>query len=90
MKTFTAGDTKYVINDAEARTAVADLENNLIVNQSSEPTAESNKIWIPTTGGNEVEVPEMDEFNELKSDLDEIKNKNLGLVIENGMLCVTY
>lgn len=70
MKTFTAGDTKYVINDAEARTAVADLENNLIVNQSSEPTAESNKIWIPTTGGNEVEVPEMDEFNELKSAID--------------------
>lgn len=50
MKTFTAGDTKYIINDAEARAEVADL----------------------------------------KSDLDEIKNKNLGLVIENGMLCVTY
>lgn len=30
------------------------------------------------------------EVTDLKSDLDEIKNKNLGLVIENGMLCVTY
>lgn len=30
------------------------------------------------------------DVTDLKSDLDEIKNKNLGLVIENGMLCVTY
>jgi len=29
MKTFTAGDTKYIINDAEARTAVADLKNKM-------------------------------------------------------------
>lgn len=88
MKTFTAGDTKYVINDAEARTAVADLENNLIVNQSSEPTAESNKIWIPTTGGNEVEVPEMDEFNELKSEINGNQTA-VELLSENGYYIAT-
>lgn len=29
MKTFTAGDTKYIINDAEARAEVADLKSQL-------------------------------------------------------------
>ena len=29
MKTFTAGDTKYIINDAEARAEVADLKSQM-------------------------------------------------------------
>lgn len=41
MKTFTAGDTKYIINDAEAREDIEELKSNLqySISQTDLPTA---------------------------------------------------
>ena len=37
--------------------------------QSAQPTASGNRIWIQSGDGDEVEVPDIDEFNELKSQM---------------------
>lgn len=50
---------------------VSNLEDIILV-QNNEPTIDENCIWIPTTGGAEVEVPDINEFNDLKSQINEI------------------
>jgi len=66
MKTFTAGDTKYIINDAEARAEVADLKsafdfNGLGVNifklgSDVLPTFEENGLTITRVADNKIMV----------------------------------
>jgi hypothetical protein len=46
---------------------IADLKTNLVLVQSTQPTAEENRIWIPTEQGEEVEVPTYEEFEDVKS-----------------------
>lgn len=43
-----------------------DLKNTILV-QGSQPNMQTNKIWIPNNGQEEVQVPTWEEFNDLKS-----------------------
>lgn len=55
---------------AEVDPKITELESakdNVVLVQSTQPASEDNKIWIPTTQGQEVEVPTYDEFTDLKS-----------------------
>lgn len=47
--------------------------DNIVAVQNTQPTEESNRIWIPETAGTEVEVPDMEEFNDVKSHLGNIE-----------------
>lgn len=40
--------------------------------QSAQPTVSGNRIWIQSGDGDEVEVPDIDEFNDLKSQMTDI------------------
>lgn len=45
--------------------------------QSAQPTASGNRIWIQSGDGDEVEVPDIDEFNDLKSQVNTFYNESV-------------
>ena len=55
MKTFTAGDTKYIINDAEARAEVADLKSQITVLEPAATSGDVGKaLKVKTVSGGKV------------------------------------
>lgn len=63
-------DLKAVYDVVDPKiTALESAKDNVVLVQSTQPASEDNKIWIPTTQGQEVEVPTYDEFTDLKSAL---------------------
>lgn len=73
-RTDVDGNVHKNIGDA-MRGQVRKLRENLVVRQKEQPTDPNNNVWI-SDEDDEVEVPDMVEFNSLKEDLGN-KTKNL-------------
>lgn len=71
-RTDVDGEVHKNIGDA-MRGQARKLRENLVVRQKDQPTDPNNNVWI-SDEDDEVEVPDMGEFNSLKEDLG---NKNL-------------
>ena len=52
---------------------ISSLRENLVVRQKNQPTDPNNNVWI-SDEDDEVEVPDMGEFNSLKEDSGDLKN----------------
>lgn len=63
-------DETYLAEVDPKITELESAKDNVVLVQSTQPASEDNKIWIPTTQGQEVEVPTYDEFTDLKSAFD--------------------
>lgn len=66
------GEVHDNIGDA-MRGQVRKLRENLVVRQKEQPTDPNNNVWI-SDEDDEVEVPDMREFNSLKEDIGDLKN----------------
>lgn len=55
---------------------ISSLRENLVVRQKEKPTDPNNNVWI-SDEDDEVEVPDMGEFNSLKEEMDNIISPNL-------------
>lgn len=73
-RTDVDGNVHKNIGDA-TRGQARKLRENLVVRQKEQPTDPNNNVWI-SDEDDEVEVPDMGEFNSLKEDLGN-KTKNL-------------
>lgn len=51
---------------------ISSLRENLVVRQKEQPTDPNNNVWI-SDEDDEVEVPDMGEFNSLKEDIGDLK-----------------
>lgn len=69
-RTDVDGNVHKNIGDA-MRGQARKLRENLVVRQKEQPTDPNNNVWI-SDEDDEVEVPDMGEFNSLKEDLDNI------------------
>ena len=67
-RTDVDGNVHKNIGDA-TRGQVRKLRENLVVRQKEQPTDPNNNVWI-SDEDDEVEVPDMGEFNSLKEDID--------------------
>lgn len=67
-RTDVDGEVHKNIGDA-MRGQVRKLRENLVVRQKEQPTDPNNNVWI-SDEDDEVEVPDMVEFNSLKEDID--------------------
>lgn len=56
---------------------ISSLRENLVVRQKEQPTDPNNNVWI-SDEDDEVEVPDMGEFNSLKEDLDKLSIIKIG------------
>ena len=65
-------DETYLAEVDPKITSLENAKDNVVLVQSTQPASEDNKIWIPTTQGQEVEVPTYDEFTDLKSAFEKI------------------
>lgn len=63
--------TLSVASAAADGKAAGDAIKGVITVSSAQPSDAYNKIWVPTSGVTETEVPTYEEFNDLKSALDE-------------------
>lgn len=73
-RTDVDGNVHKNIGDA-TRGQARKLRENLVVRQKEKPTDPNNNVWI-SDEDDEVEVPEMGEFNSLKEEIED-KTKNL-------------
>ena len=71
-------NTEYwtVVSDVQgavdaAETAAQEV-NDIVIVSDTQPTSETNKLWF-TPNGTEVEVPTMEEFERVESDVDDLK-----------------
>nr|DAZ68694.1 MAG TPA: hypothetical protein [Caudoviricetes sp.] len=71
-RTDVDGNVHKNIGDA-MRGQARKLRENLVVRQKEQPTDPNNNVWI-SDEDNEVEVPDMGEFNSLKEDIGDLKN----------------
>lgn len=69
-RTDVDGEVHKNIGDA-MRGQARKLRENLVVRQKEQPTDPNNNVWI-SDEDDEVEVPDMGEFNSLKEDLDSV------------------
>lgn len=69
-RTDVDGNVHKNIGDA-MRGQARKLRENLVVRQKDQPTDPNNNVWI-SDEDDEVEVPDMGEFNSLKEDLEDI------------------
>lgn len=69
-RTDVDGNVHKNIGDA-MRGQARKLRGNLVVRQKEQPTDPNNNVWI-SDEDDEVEVPDMGEFNSLKEDLDKL------------------
>lgn len=71
---------------------ISSLRENLVVRQKEQPTDPNNNVWI-SDEDDEVEVPDMGEFNSLKEDICDIQNivyvKNIDEMIVNSKITTT-
>ena len=67
-RTDVDGEVHKNIGDA-MRGQTRKLRENLVVRQKEQPTDPNNNVWI-SDEDDEVEVPDMGEFNSLKEDMD--------------------
>lgn len=68
------GEVHKNIGDA-TRGQIRKLRENLVVRQKEQPTDPNNNVWI-SDEDDEVEVPDMGEFNSLKEDIEYYKDDN--------------
>jgi hypothetical protein len=73
-RTDVDGEVHKNIGDA-MRGQARKLRENLVVRQKDQPTDPNNNVWI-SDEDDEVEVPDMGEFNSLEEDIDTFKNDN--------------
>lgn len=71
-RTDVDGEVHKNIGDA-MRGQARKLRENLVVRQKEQPTDPNNNVWI-SDEDDEVEVPDMGEFNSLKEDLGDLEN----------------
>lgn len=71
-RTDVDGEVHKNIGDA-MRGQARKLRENLVVRQKDQPTDPNNNVWI-SDEDDEVEVPDMGEFNSLKEDSGDLKN----------------
>jgi len=64
-----------LVNFDMAKALNDDFKANIIAVQSSQPTSDTNKLWIPDSAAQEIQVPTYDEFNGLKSAFDNIADE---------------
>lgn len=69
-RTDVDGEVHKNIGDA-MRGQARKLRENLVVRQKEQPTDPNNNVWI-SDEDDEVEVPDMGEFNSLKEDIDKL------------------
>lgn len=83
-RTDVDGNVHDNIGDA-MRGQTRKLRENLVVRQKEQPTDPNNNVWI-SDEDDEVEVPDMGEFNSLKEDLGNIINTDYkdGYIIDVG------
>lgn len=67
---------------------ISSLRENLVVRQKEQPTDPNNNVWI-SDEDDEVEVPDMGEFNSLKEDIDNVIDKQENLWT-NGNVVNSY
>lgn len=71
-RTDVDGEVHENIGDA-MRGQARKLREHLVVRQKEQPTDPNNNVWI-SDEDDEVEVPDMGEFNSLKEDIGDLKN----------------
>lgn len=71
-RTDVDGEVHENIGDA-MRGQARKLRGHLVVRQKEQPTDPNNNVWI-SDEDDEVEVPDMGEFNSLKEDIGDLKN----------------
>lgn len=71
-RTDVDGEVHKNIGDA-IRGQVRKLRENLVVRQKEQPTDPNNNVWI-SDEDDEVEVPDMGEFNSLKEDIHDLES----------------
>lgn len=81
-RTDVDGNVHDKIGDA-MRGQARKLRENLVVRQKEQPTDPNNNVWI-SDEDDEVEVPDMGEFNSLKEDLSDIRIKYTNLFKVNS------
>ena len=57
--------------------ATGDTIDNVVVVSNTQPSSNKNKLWIEENGSY-VEVPTMDEFNDVKQDLSDVEDATIG------------
>lgn len=90
-RTDVDGEVHKNIGDA-MRGQARKLRENLVVRQKEQPTDPNNNVWI-SDEDDEVEVPDMGEFNSLKEDVDNIQSivyaKNIDEMVVNSKITTT-
>ena len=62
---WTGLDVSQVVLASE----IADFRNNIVIVSPTEPLIPSNRVWVDSSGEDEVEVPTIDEFNRVNNEL---------------------
>lgn len=78
-RTDVDGNVHKNIGDA-MRGQVRKLRENLVVRQKEQPTDPNNNVWI-SDEDDEVEVPDMGEFNSLKEDINGMVTKHINYLL---------
>lgn len=55
------------------RTDIAGIKGGIVVQQATQPTSDTTQIWVDTSDEEEIEVPDMEEFNSLKDETNSLK-----------------
>lgn len=63
-----------VVQQVESnKTDIAGIKSGIVVQQNTQPTADTTQIWVDTSDEEEIEVPDMAEFNELVAKTSSLK-----------------
>lgn len=54
---------------------IADIKSGIVAQQNTQPTKDTTQIWVDTSDAEEIEIPEMSEFNSLKEETDLLKGE---------------
>ena len=73
QSTHTGAWTGLDVSQVVLASEIADFRNNIVIVSPTEPLIPSNRVWVDSSGEDEVEVPTIDEFNEIVEQLNDIK-----------------
>ena len=57
------------------RTDITGIKGGIIVQQATQPTSDTTQIWVDTSDEEEIEVPDIEEFNSLKDETNSLKEE---------------
>lgn len=66
------------------KTDIAGIKNGIVVQQNTQPTADTTQIWVDTSDEEEIEVPDMIEFNALAEKTNSLKEDIVDLEISSN------